>query len=227
MLSSIIFFSEIFDQIIDEIFIKRGISFANLSTCFSAVTCFNRSIVLNKNVIIPMVLDNDDSQLRHNSIMNGSITIILLHEIFHILRRTIIRPAVNLFYPRTPKRSIVSRNNIKVEEGGTQMEDRLFGFVVESLGNSSSLFLLTIENWRELSHEQFKKFLYSAKEDDELWDPNNPDANPRRHLWYLPCKGDLGIEATENTEKEIKPKWQMSLDCLPLGICGTPYTGQY
>ena len=36
-----------------------------------------------------MVLDNDDSQLRHNSIMNGSIIIILLHEIFHILRRTL------------------------------------------------------------------------------------------------------------------------------------------
>ena len=97
-----------------------------------------------------MVLDNDASQFRHISIMNGLIIIILLHEIFHILRRTIIWPAVSLFYSRTPKRSIVSRDNIKVEEGGTQMDDRLFGFVIDFLRNSSSLFLLTIENWREL-----------------------------------------------------------------------------
>ncbi|CAF4210236.1 unnamed protein product, partial [Adineta steineri] len=46
------------DNTIEEIFVKRGISFANLSTCYIAFTYFDRTCKINKNIIILRLNDN-------------------------------------------------------------------------------------------------------------------------------------------------------------------------
>ncbi|CAF1228229.1 unnamed protein product [Adineta steineri] len=72
----------IIDNTIEESFVKRGISFANLSTCYTAITCFDRTCKINKNLII--------LRLNDNTVMFDGLLIIVLHEFFNTLRRTTI-----------------------------------------------------------------------------------------------------------------------------------------
>ncbi|CAF1370572.1 unnamed protein product, partial [Didymodactylos carnosus] len=207
---------EIIDNIINEIFVKRGISFANLSMCFSGVTCFNRTVILNKNVVIPALLMNEQT-LEDNAVMNASIILIIIHEFFHILRRTTIPRAFDLFCDRTPKRPILSRNNELATEGGTQVEDRLFGVVCGSMGFICALFLLDIRNWDESTHENFKLSFQTAKLQDEQADPK------KQNIWYLPDRASYCTHEEKDDNCEIKIFSQSPSNCWKLGICATPY----
>ncbi|CAF3404948.1 unnamed protein product [Rotaria sp. Silwood1] len=171
-------FKDIIDNTIEEIIEKRGLAFANLSTCFSAITCFNRTIIINKNIILLELID-DAKDLKDNSIMFGALLVIMLHEFFHVLRRTIIEHAFNPFYERTPPRKIASRNNIEMAEGGTQLEDCLFGIVIDSIGYLDANFLLNSENWINHNHEEFKEKFNSARTHDL-------QENKKHNRWIIP-----------------------------------------
>jgi hypothetical protein len=148
--------SDIINDTIEEIFIARGISFANLSRCYRAVTCFNQTLIINKNLIILSSID-DSENLRDNAIMFAGLLLITLHEFFHILRRTIIKKAFNPYYERTFERKLASRNNTYMAINGTVLEDRIFGVTCETIGYFDGKFLLNYKNWKNYDHDQFKQ----------------------------------------------------------------------
>ncbi|CAF3413550.1 unnamed protein product [Rotaria sp. Silwood1] len=124
-------------------------------------------------------LIDDAKDLKDNSIMFGALLVIMLHEFFHVLRRTIIEHAFNPFYERTPPRKIASRNNIEMAEGGTQLEDCLFGIVIDSIGYLDANFLLNSENWINHNHEEFKEKFNSARTHDL-------QENKKHNRWIIP-----------------------------------------
>ncbi|CAF1588783.1 unnamed protein product, partial [Didymodactylos carnosus] len=180
------------DETISTIFDHRGLSFANLSTCCGAATCFNRTLVFNKNIVL-LPLVNDNENLNENVIMFCSMLLKMLHEFFHILRRSIFRSSWNLFYKRTPPRKTVSRGNIKIAEGSWQLEDGLFGFIYESIGLEDAEFLLDIRNWKSLSHDQFRKRLLEIK----LF---STEENKSVNRWTLPSRGS---NLSDNVDESI------------------------
>ncbi|CAF3211024.1 unnamed protein product [Rotaria sp. Silwood2] len=207
-----IVFSGIINSTIEEILEKRGISFANLSTCYTAITCFNRTLIINKNIILLRLIDKA-KRLSDNTVMFGGLLITVLHEFFHILRRTIIRKAFNPFYERTPPRIISSRNNIHMTEGGFQLDDRLFGTVCETIGHLDGMFLLNYHNWENKNHDDFKKCFNDMKTRDL-------HTNSIYNRWILPSKGgpmNNNDNDENNTEETLKES--SSLDRLNLPGC--------
>ncbi|CAF3182361.1 unnamed protein product, partial [Rotaria sp. Silwood2] len=182
-------FKDIIDSTIEEIIEKRGITFANLSTCFSAITCFNRTIIINKNIILLELID-DAKNLKDNSVMFGALLVIMLREFFHVLRRTTIEHAFNPFYERTPRRKIPSRHNIEMVEGSTQLEDCLFGIICESVGYLDREFLLNSQNWINHNHEEFKEKFNDARRRDL-------QENKKHNRWIIPCKSHIIHDDTE------------------------------
>ncbi|UJR35473.1 hypothetical protein I4U23_028229 [Adineta vaga] len=180
-------FSDIVPKTIDEILIKRGIVFANLSTCFTAVTCFNRTIIINKNAILFNLLTKS-KHLHDNEILFGGLLITILQEFFHVLRRTVIKKAFSPFYERTPPRIIASRNGITMSEDGLQLEDRLFGIICESIGDLDCKYLLNYENWKNQNHQDFK-INFSNSQTLDL------NTNQTQNRWILPSKsGNINYE---------------------------------
>ena len=137
------------------------------------MTCFNRTLVINKNIIsLSSVIHC--RKLTDNIIMFAGLLIIFIHEFFHILRRTMMREAVNPFYQRTPEQKIASRDDIYVSDGGTQLEDRLFGKIPETIGYLDGKFLIRYEN--------FKQSLNIQQSQDSL-------VNGKHNRWVIPSRG--------------------------------------
>lgn len=178
-------------------------AFANLSTCYSAITCFNRTIVINKNIIILELID-DAKRFTDNSIMFGGLLVIMLREFFQVLRRTTVERAFNAFYEQTPPGEVLSRNNMEMADGGTQLEDRLFGIACESIGYFDAEFLLNYQNWINHNHEEFKeKFKHARMRDLQ--------ENKKHNRWIIPSKSrtindDIEIISPEpEPEPELEP----------------------
>jgi hypothetical protein len=51
-------------------------------------------------------------------------------------------------------------------QGGFQLEDRLFGFIYETVGGLDGMFLLDYNNWKNKNHDEFKKCLNDMKTRD-------------------------------------------------------------
>ncbi|CAF3188647.1 unnamed protein product, partial [Rotaria sp. Silwood2] len=146
----------IIDHTIEEIIEKRGLAFANLSTCYAAVTCFNRTIIINKNIVMLELID-DAKNLKDNSIMFGALLLIMLHEFLHALHRTIKNHAFNPFNEQRSSRKIASDYNMETTDSDTQLDDRLFGIVCETVGYLDGKFLLNSQNWTNYNHQEFKE----------------------------------------------------------------------
>ncbi|CAF4129691.1 unnamed protein product [Rotaria sp. Silwood2] len=149
-------FKDIIDHTIEEIIEKRGLAFANLSTCYAAVTCFNRTIIINKNIVMLELID-DAKNLKDNSIMFGALLLIMLHEFLHALHRTIKNHAFNPFNEQRSSRKIASDYNMETTDSDTQLDDRLFGIVCETVGYLDGKFLLNSQNWTNYNHQEFKE----------------------------------------------------------------------
>ncbi|CAF2055789.1 unnamed protein product, partial [Rotaria magnacalcarata] len=177
----------IIDNTIEEVIEKRGLPFANLSTCYSAITCFNRTIVINKNIIILELID-DEKRFTDNSIMFGGLLVIMLQRAF------------NAFYEQTPPGEVLSRNNMEMADGGTQLEDRLFGIAYESIGYFGAEFLLNYQNWINHNHEEFKEKFKDIRMHDLL-------ENTKHNRCNIPCKGRTIYDDIEiiSPEPESQP----------------------
>ncbi|CAF4177740.1 unnamed protein product, partial [Rotaria sordida] len=207
-----IVFSDIINSTIEEALEKRGISFGNLSTCYTAITCFDRTLIINKNIILLRLIDKV-KRLSDHTVMLGGLLITVLHEFFHILRRTIIKKPFNPFYERTSPRIISSRSNILMAEGGLQLEDKLFGTICQTIGHLDGMFLLNYNNWKNKNHDDFKKCFNDMKTRDL-------DTNSIFNRWILPSKGSP-MNNNDNDENNIEetPKESSPLDRLNLPGC--------
>ncbi|CAF1519487.1 unnamed protein product, partial [Didymodactylos carnosus] len=167
-----------------------------------------------KNVI---ELFQNANKLDDNAIIFAGIIIILLHEFFHILRRTLIKPAYCPFYHRTPKRKISLRGDIEMDEGGFQLEDRLFGFIYNTVGFKDANYLLNINKWRIVSHDKFKRRLLDVQLSDVQ---ENADSN----RLVLPCRGQ-SMEVKYDTKNTKVESDSMSppIQRLDLKRCGVSY----
>ncbi|CAM4824983.1 unnamed protein product [Rotaria magnacalcarata] len=160
----------IIDNTIEEVIEKRGLAFANLSTCYSAITCFNRTIVINKNIIILELIDDNPCRA------NRSKTV--------VLRRTTVERAFNALYEQTPPGEVLSRNNMEMADGGTQLEDRLFG----------------------IAYEKFKEKFKDIKMRDL-------QENTKHNRWNIPCEGrtindDIEIISPEPQPTTCLQRWR-------------------
>jgi len=167
---------------------------------------------INKNIIILSSITHA-TKLSDNIIMFAGLLITFIHEFFHILRRTIIHEACNPFYERTSERKIASRDDIYVSEGGMQLEDRLFGKILETIGYLDGKFLLHYQNWSDNNHDDFKNLLDIQHNQDLLM-------NRKKNRWVIPSRGGImyinynddkdDIETATTTTSSSSQRWDIA-----------------
>jgi hypothetical protein len=146
-------------------------------------------------------MDNME-KLNDNIVTSAALLITTLHEFFHMLRRAIIKRAASPVYERTPPRIVRSRQNTLLSEGGAQLEDHLFGTVINGVGYFDGSFIVGVQNWRDNNHKEFKqKFLGMQARDLEV--------STKQNRWIILLQVELYSPYTvlycENTASYMVP----------------------
>ncbi|CAF4618414.1 unnamed protein product, partial [Rotaria socialis] len=157
---------------------------ANLPDYYCALTLYDGKLLLNSSE--SGLFKSTDKMIRwdweldsaDDSMIEGwaALLIVIIHEIAHGLRRTIIPKARNLILAQRPPKSIVDSQR----EAGFCLETLLFGRKVESIGLPDGEYLLNAANWTVANVESFQKKLVEVATKDE-------EQNGKTRL-KLPCR---------------------------------------
>ncbi|CAF5181512.1 unnamed protein product [Rotaria magnacalcarata] len=95
-----------------------------------------------------------------------------------------LQRAFNALYEQTPPGEVLSRNNMEMADGGTQLEDRLFG----------------------IAYEKFKEKFKDIKMRDL-------QENTKHNRWNIPCEGrtindDIEIISPEPQPTTCLQRWR-------------------
>ncbi|CAF4644033.1 unnamed protein product, partial [Rotaria sp. Silwood2] len=157
---------------------------ANLPDYYCALTLYDGKLLLNssergllkrigKMIRWDWKLDSPDGIMIEDW---AALLIVIIHEIAHGLRRTIIQKARNLILAQTLPKSIVDSQR----EAGFCLETLLFGHKVESIGLLDGEYLLNAANWAVANVENFQKKLKEVTTKDE--------EQSKKSQLKLPCR---------------------------------------
>ncbi|CAF0779960.1 unnamed protein product [Rotaria sp. Silwood1] len=150
--------------------LKIHLYLADLSDYYCALTLYDGKLLLNGSE--RGIFKAIDEMIRFNWELNSNddlmikrwaaLLIVIIHEIAHSLRGTIIPKARNLILAQTPPKGI----DDSTDEAGFCLETSLFGDKVHSIGLQDGEYLLNAANWNVVNVERFQhKFKQAVVKD--------------------------------------------------------------